>query len=362
MDFQLSIEDSTESSKPTGYHKVAEAVIYDQLDKGADLVVSMSGGKDSTATYLHLLEQGVLDRVERAGGTVRRVFADTGWELDETYAYLDVLSARFGPIDRVALWVPGPNEDPPHGYSLLTPAWKTDKGGDGGFMHADRWAYAKLIESRLGHYSPLIRLMMQWRKVPTSPRRWCTEDTKKRPIVDYLAECNNPVNAIGVRAEESKKRSKMSVADWSDGHDAYVWRPIFRLTKSDVIALHTRHSLAPNPLYLQGSGAGRVGCGPCVYSGPSDIRWLAAEHPERLEILSEIETLLHELNPPRMEAGHAPPRWFYARRQGEDVPISVPEAVLLSSDDYGGAQQPLLMVERSPGCQEWGPMLLVSPN
>jgi 3'-phosphoadenosine 5'-phosphosulfate sulfotransferase (PAPS reductase)/FAD synthetase len=113
MDFQLSIEDSTESSKPTGYHKVAEAAIYDQLDKGADLVVSMSGGKDSTATYLHLLEQGVFDRVERAGGTVRRVFADTGWELDETYAYLDVLAARFGPIDRVALWVPGPNEDPP---------------------------------------------------------------------------------------------------------------------------------------------------------------------------------------------------------------------------------------------------------
>jgi len=111
--FQLSIEDSVKPSKPASRHPVSEQAIYDLLSGGADLVVSMSGGKDSTATYLWLLEQGVLDRVERAGGTVRRVFADTGWELDETYAYLDVLADRFGPIDRVALWVPGPNEDPP---------------------------------------------------------------------------------------------------------------------------------------------------------------------------------------------------------------------------------------------------------
>ena len=34
-------------------------------DSDSDLLVSLSGGKDSTATHLHLLETGFLDRVER---------------------------------------------------------------------------------------------------------------------------------------------------------------------------------------------------------------------------------------------------------------------------------------------------------
>jgi 3'-phosphoadenosine 5'-phosphosulfate sulfotransferase (PAPS reductase)/FAD synthetase len=111
--FTLAIEEAYAPSRKESHHPVDEAVIYEQIAKGCDLVVSLSGGKDSTATYLHLLEQGVFDKVEQAGGQVRRVFADTGWELDETYAYLDVLADRFGPIDRVALWVPGHDEAPP---------------------------------------------------------------------------------------------------------------------------------------------------------------------------------------------------------------------------------------------------------
>ena len=102
------------------------------ISSGADLSVSLSGGKDSTATYLHLLESGTLDAVERAGGKVYRVFADTGWELPATYAYLDELQKRFGKIHRVATWVPGPNEAPPVGYDQLEPIWKTERGGGDG--------------------------------------------------------------------------------------------------------------------------------------------------------------------------------------------------------------------------------------
>lgn len=326
-----------------------------KLGDGSDLVVSLSGGKDSTATYLYLMERGILDRVERAGGTVRRVFSDTGWELPPTYAYLRELEARFGPIDRVALWVPGSADEPqPPGYALLTPAAKTPAWGDGGYMHADRWAYARLIEARLGHYSPLVRLMMEWRKVPTVVRRWCTDETKRRPVQAYLARLNDPINAIGVRAEESPSRAAMPEWEWSNDYDAHVWRPIHRLSKADVIALHQRHGLAPNPLYTQGSGAGRVGCGPCVYSGRSDLRWLAAEHPGRLALLSEIEVLIHDLDPPAVQKGHPPPRWFSVSRRGAHTMLSVPEAVRLASDDLGGEQGLLFPPERAPGCAEWG--------
>lgn len=321
---------------------------------GADIAISMSGGKDSTATYLYLMENGVLDRVERAGGKVYRVFADTGWELDETYLYLDRLEQRIGKIHRVALWVPGPNEAEPEGYDLLVPAGKTERWGDGGVMHAERWVYARLIEARLGRYSPLVRLMCQWRKVPTAVRRWCTDDTKKRPIVEFLATLANPINVIGVRAEESADRAKHLVSEWSDDYDALVWRPIHHLKKAEVIALHTRHGITPNPLYLQGSGAGRVGCGPCVYSGAADIRWLSENHAGRLEILADLEDLLHALNLPRVAKGFEPPRWFMVNRQGKDVPIPVAEAVRLASDDLGGDAPLLFAAQRAPGCEQWG--------
>jgi 3'-phosphoadenosine 5'-phosphosulfate sulfotransferase (PAPS reductase)/FAD synthetase len=52
----------------------------------------VSGGKDSTATALALVEAGIPHR---------RVFADTRWEAPETYDHLDMLRAKLGPIDVV---------------------------------------------------------------------------------------------------------------------------------------------------------------------------------------------------------------------------------------------------------------------
>ena len=51
------------------------------------VVASISGGKDSTALAL-LLRQHEIPHV--------RVFADTGFEAPETYAYLDLLRERLG--------------------------------------------------------------------------------------------------------------------------------------------------------------------------------------------------------------------------------------------------------------------------
>ena len=327
------------------------------IESGADLSVSMSGGKDSTATYLHLLESGTLDAVERAGGRVYRVFADTGWELPATYAYLDELEQRFGKIHRVATWVPGPNEAPPAGYDHLEPVWKTGRGGVAGAMHADRWAYARILELRFGRYSPMIRLMMEWRKAPSSVRRWCTEDTKKRPQVGFLATLNSPINCIGVRAEESRKRAAMPEYEWADAYDALVWRPIHAWKKADVIAIHQRHGIAPNPLYFQGQGSGRVGCGPCVNSGKDDLRWLATHHPERIALVEEVERVFGEMDTPRSLSGAGQPYWFILNKISdtgmEETAVPVRKAVEWAQTARGGRQ---VVFWRPPtkGCAEWG--------
>ena len=324
-------------------------------DSGSDLLVSLSGGKDSTATYLHLLESGYLDRVERGGGKVYRVFADTGWELPETYAYLERLEERFGKIHRVATWVPGPGEEKPAGYDHLEPVWKTASK----VMDADRWALAKLLEIRFGRYSPLIRLMVQWGKFPMSSRRWCTDDTKKRPIVGFLATLNNPVNAIGVRAEESAKRAIQPEWEWSENYDSWVWRPIHKCRLSDIIDIHGRHNLAPNPLYLQGEGSGRVGCAPCVNSTKADIRWLAKNHPERVALLDAVEISLEQVETARFKAGAGHPKWFTVSRtvDGEAVDWAVPvkDAIEWAFTTRGGKQTMFSFAgEGEPGCTQWG--------
>ena len=66
---------------------------YRMFGREERVLVAVSGGKDSTATALHLAELGV---------SFVCVFADTGWEAPETYAYIaDVLDPRFCPITTV---------------------------------------------------------------------------------------------------------------------------------------------------------------------------------------------------------------------------------------------------------------------
>lgn len=349
------------------------------------LVVSMSGGKDSTATYLHLLESGVIERHLAAGGDVRRVFLDTGWELDETYAYLDELETRFGRIERAALWVPGPGEAPPSGYDHLEPLWATL----GKAMAADRWALAKVFEARMGRYSPMVRLLLHKAVFASSQRRFCTDETKRRVVRGYLERLDDPVNALGLRAEESEARARLAEVEFATDWDVWLWRPILRWSRQDVIDIHLRHGLAPNPLYLQGSGAGRVGCGPCVHTGRQDMRWLLQNHPGRLDLLADLEDTIGAMgDAPHVRSGWGKPGWFQrpSRRTlhlpagpdptwdpeidgGEEAPwlperdevrivqgcVSVAEyAAWALAEPRKGGQVAMFPNHEPPGCSIWG--------
>lgn len=333
----------------------ADSDVVARLGRG-DLLVSLSGGADSSATYLHLLESGLLEAWEQAGGRVVRAFMDTGWELPETYRYIDELERRWGKVHRLATWIPGPGEAPVAGYDHLEPLWATP----GKVMDADRWALARVFEARLGHYSPMVRAILQWGKVPTSARRWCTADLKARPVQGFLRTLDDPVNAIGVRAEESRKRARFPAWEWSDDYDCWVYRPIKWWTKADRIAIHQRHGLAPNPLYLQGAGAGRVGCAPCVNSGKDDVRWLAAHHRWMLDILADLEAALAGLDTPRERKARESgvfgehPKWFTLSVGGERRMVPVETAIAWARTAPGGRQLVLFREPEDQGCSAWG--------
>lgn len=202
---------------------------------GRRVVVSVSGGKDSAATSLYLKELGIEHD---------RVFADTGWEHPLTYEYLrGPLTDALGPIAEVR-----------------------------GEMTLPELARKKGI-------------------FPSRRTRYCTELLKVLPLKRYLQSFDEDiVNAIGIRGEESADRAKMTEWEWSDAYDCETWRPIIAWKLEDVIAIHKRHGLAPNPLYLL--GADRVGCFPCINAGRAELLLMARIAPERID---EIRALEHDV-------------------------------------------------------------------
>lgn len=228
------------------------------------LLVSVSGGKDSTAAVLALRESGI---------AARYVFADTGWELPQTYDHLGALERLLNiTIERV--------------------------GTPGGMV-------AK-IRARAGF--------------PARKQRWCTSELKVLPLRahhDALMEREgvDTVSVLGIRAEESADRAKLPVFGYDDLWGGYVWRPLIDATVADVLALHHRHGVPVNPLYKLGFG--RVGC-TCIYATKEEIALTAEHFPERIDVIRELEGECGTLRKTRNAAtpdryAHAEATFFQAK-------------------------------------------------
>lgn len=297
------------------------------LASGHKVIVSVSGGKDSTATALHLRDHGI---------PFRPVFMDTGWEHRDTYAYLrGPLENTIGPIT----WLRAEVDLPP-----------------------EREPLARELETMLGHYSAMVRLCIKKMMMPARQVRWCTQAAKVEPMHRWVAALDTDVvSVVGIRHDESDARRKMEEWEWSDKLDRWTWRPIIRWTLDDVIAIHARHGLAPNPLYLR--GASRVGCWPCIFARKAEIRMLADVDPERIAVVRRLEEIVCALGHERAVAKGKPPRegysWFQAEERegtadgGYAWPID--RVVEWSRTRRGGRQVELFAAaERDAGCMRWG--------
>ena len=295
---------------------------------GQRIITSVSGGKDSTATCLHLKEKGI---------PFEAVFMDTGWEAKQTYAYLrDELPSIIGPIR----WLRAEVDLPP-----------------------DKEALALEIEAMLGHYSAMARLCIKKMMMPARQVRWCTQASKVEPMhkwIDSLDE--SVVSVVGIRHDESEARKKMDEWEWSDKLDYWTWRPIIRWTMDDVVAIHARHGLSPNPLYLQ--GASRVGCWPCIFARKAEIRMIADSDPNRILVIQKLEAMiaeLYRLTKERAGLAYKPPTWFQHNSErtpdmaetGYAWPID--RVVEWSRTARGGRQVELFTAPpRDTGCMRWG--------
>jgi 3'-phosphoadenosine 5'-phosphosulfate sulfotransferase (PAPS reductase)/FAD synthetase len=266
-------------------------------NKGSDLVVGVSGGKDSLAVCLHFMEYGYKHK---------RVFADTGWEHPQTYEYIRTLEEKIGGIDRVAVDV------------AVDDAHK---------------AFVEGIEADLGFVSPFVRLIVQKMCIPNPRRKFCTPRLKVDPIAVYLNGLEDPINVVGIRHEEGRKRSQMIEWEWFDCFDCYTWRPILQWSFDDVRAIHKRWNIKPNPLYLNGHD--RVGCYPCIYANKRDLKNL---DDQRVKIIKRIEE-------------------YVSHHRGKTTTMykfmSIDQAMQWAKTSRGGKQYALFDTQ-PPTCAKWG--------
>lgn len=274
---------------------------------GLDLlpVVSMSGGKDSTATALALREAGVEG--------CRYVFADTGWEAPETYVYLESLAQHLG-------------------------------------VHIEHVSAEEFMADKC----------RRRRGFPARIQRWCTRELKLFPIRDFHEEVEaetgcEVVSVVGVRAAESERRARLPGFEDDETLERWIWRPLIAWSIEDVLAIHHRHGVPVNPLYLRGHE--RVGCFPCIMSRKEDIRLLAEHAPERIE---EIGALEEECTVARLERNAAAPgthkqaeAHFFQPRVGS-TPMKIQDVVEWSRTANGGRQFELFTASPSGGCFRWG--------
>jgi 3'-phosphoadenosine 5'-phosphosulfate sulfotransferase (PAPS reductase)/FAD synthetase len=273
------------------------------------VILSVSGGKDSAAASLHLTELGIEHW---------RVFADTGWEDRRVYEHVrGPLTDQLGPI----------------------------------FEVRGRRQMRELV---------LHKAMF-----PSRTIRFCTQELKVKPLAEFVEFCKevtgrDVVNVVGIRASESESRSKMPEWEYDSTFDCDVWRPLLRWTEQDVIDIHRRHGLPPNPLYL--AGAERVGCWPCIFARKSEIKMIADTDPARIDMIRELEREVNDAARARyaergQELEHVR-SWFQVthRSQVAGGYIPIDDVVRWARTGKGGRTEDrqLELFGGHDGCARWG--------
>lgn len=225
------------------------------------ILVFYSGGKDSQAALIWAVKKYGVQNCEA-------VFCDTGWENPVTYEHIKTTTEQLG---------------------------------------------VKLVIVKSAKYNGMVDLAVKKKRFPSPKARFCTEELKSKPAIDYvLSKTENVIVIEGIRAQESFSRRQMEaqctyfkyyfhpsvngkthqyrkkdVIEWCKTFNADKLRPIFDWSAQQTIDYIRDNGQQPNPLYYQGFS--RVGCFPCIMSKHSELRLIYENHPEQWQNLKDIE-------------------------------------------------------------------------
>jgi 3'-phosphoadenosine 5'-phosphosulfate sulfotransferase (PAPS reductase)/FAD synthetase len=207
-------------------------------------IVSISGGKDSTALLLWALN----NLTEDPSNEIIPVFCDTGWEHKNTYEYLEYLEKELNiKIIRLQNELGGMREVALHK----------------GFM-------------------------------PNRIMKYCTFEFKIKPFKKFIYENFvskgiDFITLVGVRREESETRADYECfaveRETYKRKVFYVKRliPLAYWTEDEVFDYIKDNGIEVNQIYKKGSK--RAGCYPCINARKSEIQNLEPEYVKRVRDL-----------------------------------------------------------------------------
>ncbi len=251
------------------------------------VIVAFSGGKDSVACVLHLLEIGVpRDRIELWHHDVdgREGSELMDWPCTRAYckAFADALgltilfSWKQGGFEREML-----RED-----SLTQPiTWEnpdgttTTAGGERGKLDTRLMFPQVSADLSVRWCSAYLKIDVCTRAFNGSPR--------------FLGQRTMVVS--GERAQESTARAKYAEQEPDRSHrmgpkvQRHVdhWRPAHGWSERDVWAIMKRWHVTPHPCYLLGFS--RCSCMPCIFGNADQWATVKALDPERFDKLASYE-------------------------------------------------------------------------
>lgn len=248
-------------------------------------IAKFSGGKDSLDTIIWCKNNLLPHQWDI-------VFCDTDWEDEITYNYIKEVEEKVGKKIIVLKHKPFPISD----------------------------AERQLIRNIFGKDNIFAEMVIWKSRFPSTKARFCTEELKTYPMIDYILELPYDVIVLqGVRSDESLSRSilkenddyfkfyfepykvnkkgqklfhnyrKKEVLARADNYSTDVFRPILDKTAEQVFDSIYSNNFKPNPLYK--IGMSRVGCFPCIMCQHTEIKKVASIRPIRVLQISQLEEI-----------------------------------------------------------------------
>ncbi|MBK8184317.1 MAG: phosphoadenosine phosphosulfate reductase family protein [Candidatus Competibacteraceae bacterium] len=241
-------------------------------------IISVSGGKDSTALLLLA--------IERHPDNMQAVFADVGNEHDITYEYVRYLEKATGVKIR---WIKADFSQQIERKKAYVIAKWSDKG-------VPQETITRAVSALVPTGIPFLDLCLWKGRFPSAKAAFCSEELKRNPIIEQvhlplLEDGNTLYSWQGVRADESRRRAALDELE-NVGGGLWNYRPILKWTASDCFAMHRKHGIKHNPLYEMGMG--RVGCMPCINCRKDELLEISKRFPEAIERIRQWETAVKQ--------------------------------------------------------------------
>jgi 3'-phosphoadenosine 5'-phosphosulfate sulfotransferase (PAPS reductase)/FAD synthetase len=298
-------------------------------------IISVSGGKDSTALLLLA--------IERQPDNLQAVFADTGHEHQQTYDYVQYLNDKVFPIRTI-------KADFSDRFKTKR-KWVETKWREQGIPEEKvQRALAVLYPTGI----PFLDLCVVSGRFPSTKAAFCSQELKRNPIIEQvqmplLDQGDKIWSWQGVRADESLSRRNLVELE-EVGGGLWNYRPILKWTAEDAFAMHRKHGVKHNPLYEQGMG--RVGCMPCINTRKDELLEISRRFPEEIKRVSKWEKLVQEAS----KKGSA--TLFAGANRGENLSpeqcvevANIYSMVEWSKTSRGGTQYDFLRVQNDgPVC------------